>query len=232
LEGPLDGEIADQLHTLFRSGKRDLLEFILKHDILPEEVFHGVEQHKKFLAVKDFEKKLESTATESVWQKWFSENSWVLGSEFVRILDERAIDTGNIADYLMQAYDGFLDIIEIKRPHPDIKFWSSNRDHNNIVPSSDLIKAVTQAHAYVYEVEREVNSVKFAKRMDGVEAVKPRCVLVFGRSNNWDDDEKRAYRILNSSYHNLTIMTYDHVLARAERMLGRSPMIPGNGAEF
>jgi hypothetical protein len=40
----------------------------------------------------------------------------VLGSEFVRVLDERTIDPRNVADYLVEAFDGFLDIIEIKRP--------------------------------------------------------------------------------------------------------------------
>ncbi len=40
------------------------------------------------------------------------------------------------------------------------------------------------------------------------------------RSNEWNDAQKESYRILNSSYHNLTVMTYDHVLARAKRILG------------
>lgn len=35
-----------------------------------------------------------------------------------------------------------------------------------------------------------------------------------------DDDQKEAYRILNTAYHNLTILTYDHVLDRAKRILG------------
>lgn len=36
----------------------------------------------------------------------------------------------------------------------------------------------------------------------------------------WDEQECEAYRVLNSSYHNLTIMSYDHVLERAKRMVG------------
>jgi hypothetical protein len=44
----------------------------------------------------------------------FQKNDWVLGTEFVKILDERKIDTANISDFLMQAYDGFIDIVEIK----------------------------------------------------------------------------------------------------------------------
>lgn len=51
---------------------------------------------------------------ESFWQNWFSENKWVLGSDFAQIIDERNIDTENIADYIMRAFDGFVDLVEIK----------------------------------------------------------------------------------------------------------------------
>jgi hypothetical protein len=88
------------------------------------------------------------------------------------------------------------------------------------VPSSDLVKAISQANEYIYQVGLEINSQKFVERVGGVRTVKPRCVLVFGRSNNWDEDERRAFRIINASYHNLTTMTYDHVLARAKRLIG------------
>lgn len=120
----------------------------------------------------------------------------------------------------MQAYDGFLDVVEIKRPEGDLLFWAQSRDHGNLVPSSDLTKAITQASRYIFEVERESNSVKFLERVGGVKTVKPRGILIFGRSSRWGNDEHEAYRILNSSYHNLSIMTYDQVLERAKRMVG------------
>ena len=162
---------------------------------------------------------LDQNLLEQKWQKWFKHNDWVLGSDFVRILDERKIDTANITDYLMQSYDGFLDIIEIKRPEGSLRFWADSQDHGNYVQSSDLTKAITQATKYIYEVEREANSIKFLERVGNVKTIKPRCILIFGRSNDWNDEQKKAYRILNSSYHNLTIMTYDHVLLRAKRIL-------------
>lgn len=84
----------------------------------------------------------------------------------------------------------------------------------------DLIKAITQASTYINEVEREANSAKFQRRVDSIKTVKPRCILIFGRSLDWNLDQKESYRILNSSYHNLTILTYDHVLARSKRVLG------------
>jgi hypothetical protein len=143
----------------------------------------------------------------------------VLGSEFVRVLDERSIDTAHISDFLMEAYDGFLDVVEIKRPGGDMRFWASLPDHRNSVPSTDLTKAITQASRYIYEIEREANSVKFLERVNGVKTVKPRCILLFGRSVAWTEEQTEAYRILNASFHNLTILTFDHVLARAERII-------------
>lgn len=175
---------------------------------------------------------INSDLVESNWQKWFEINSWVLGSEFVRILEERSIDTKNITDFLVEAYDGFLDVIEIKRPEGGMSFWSKAIDHGNYVPSTDLVKAVTQALSYIYEVEREANSIKFLERVDGVKTIKPRCILIFGRSNEWNDKQIEAFRVLNSGYHNLTIMTYDHVLKRAKQIAGHSADLHINSAKI
>jgi hypothetical protein len=73
---------------------------------------------------------LDDDLVEHKWQEWFQNNDWVLGSEFVRMLDEREIDTSHISDFLKQAYDGFLDIVEIKRPEGGLKFWMDTLDHD------------------------------------------------------------------------------------------------------
>lgn len=229
LEGALDPKTVQRLRQIFQDGdKQRVLDLIADNDLLPEEILQGVQHRKRMAEVAEFRRMLDADLVEHRWQTWLQKNSWVLGTDFVRVLDERAIDPDNITDYLMQAYDGFLDIVEIKRPGGGLRFWSATRDHRNLVPSTDLTKAITQALGYLYEVERQSDSNAFRERVQGVEVTKPRCVLVFGRSNDWGDDERRAYRILNSSYHSLTIMTYDHVLSRAERML--SPHEDASGA--
>jgi hypothetical protein len=200
-----------------------VLELIISNDLVPDDIINGIKLQEKRKAILEYEEKLKHDCVESVWQKWFKNNPWVLGSEFVKILDSRDIDTQNISDYLMEAYDGFLDIIELKRPGGGLNFWASQKDHNNFVPHSDLVKAITQTANYIYEVEREMNSIKFTERIGHVPVVKPRAVLIYGRSNDWDDEKKKSYRILNSSYHNITILTYDHVLDRAKKILEISP---------
>jgi len=220
IDQKFDPKNLEHLKAIFDNpDKKKVLDFIATNSILPDELVAGLQTQSRIKAVNEFEMMLNQNLVELKWQSWFTKNDWVLGSEFVRILDERAIDTANIADYLMEAYDGFLDIIEIKRPDSSLKFWADALDHDNYVPSTDLIKAITQATKYIYEVEREANSIKFLEKVGNVKTIKPRCVLIFGRSINWNDAQRAAYRILNSSYHNLTIMTYDHVLDRAKKML-------------
>lgn len=221
LDRPFDAENAQQIRALFSlPNKGDLVRFILDNEVIPEELAAGLRQARRVRAVREFKTMLGQNLRENPWQQWFQANSWVLGSQFVRILDERYIDTQHISDFLMEAYDGFLDVVEIKRPEGGLNFWAPTLDHGNYVPSVDLTKAITQASRYIYEVEREANSVKFLERVGGVKTVKPRCILVFGRSNDWNEKQAEAYRIMNASFHNLTVLTYDHVLARARRISG------------
>ena len=221
LDKPFEPESAAQIRALFSlPDKKQIVQFILSNNIIPEQLAVGLEQAQRISAIQQLEQMLKEDHKESVWQDWFQKNSWVLGSEFVRILDERQIDTQNISDFLMEAYDGFLDIVEIKRPEGELRFWSTTLDHGNYVPSQDLMKAITQSARYIYEVEREANSAKFLERVGQVKIVKPRCILIFGRSNNWNSEQIEAYRIMNAGYHNLSVMTYDHVLNRAKRILG------------
>lgn len=217
-----DAEI-DDLRRLFADSDMDsLVQLLTTHDLMPSRLLDAVEMCHRRDAIREFEQMLAADRVEHDWQRWFTDNPWVLGTEFVEILDERAIDTAHVTDYLMRAHDGFVDVVEIKRPGGGLKFWTDNRDHGNLYPHTDLIKALMQAMNYLTQLELEANSVKFLERV-GARVLKPRGILVFGRSLGWGDPEQQARRVLNSAFHNLTVLTYDDVLERAKRMLGDIP---------
>ena len=134
------------------------------------------------------------------------------------ILAERDIDVDDIADYLMRSIDGFLDVVEIKKP--DVPFWTRPDSHGNLCPSAQLTAAIIQCLNYLYRIEMQSNSVEFLERVNGTKTVKPQCLLVYGRSNDWGEDELKSLRILNASYHQLHIITYDQLLIRAKQLLG------------
>lgn len=221
----IEGDNADLIKRFKElvDSEDNIAEMLIDNDILSDNILVAVNTIKKKNSLFDFYKNLELEKPESFWQNWFTENKWILGSDFVQIIDERRLNTENIADYIMRAFDGFVDLVEIKKPN-GLPFWSNTKDHNNYVPSSDLIKAITQCLNYLYVIERESNSVSFSERIGG-KVIKPRCTLIFGRSNDWNNEQKEAYRILNSSYSQLSIITYDHLLLRAQNILGIEEMV-------
>lgn len=145
-----DEELINKFKELVEKNS-DTAELLIEKGILSDNVFIAATSIKKKEALIDFEKNLGEALHESFWQDWFSENKWVLGSDFAQIIDERNIDTENIADYIMRAFDGFVDLVEIKKPN-GLQFWSATKDHNNYVPSTDLVKAITQCLNYIYAI--------------------------------------------------------------------------------
>lgn len=222
IDNPYDPTVAQQMKQLLcQTDKVKMLKYLLENEVIPEDLEVGLVHARRSRAIDNFQALLELDYVESKWQEWFEENSWVLGSDFVRTLDERWIDTKNISDFLMQSYDGFLDVVEIKRPDGDLKFWHSTLDHGNYIPHSDLIKAITQSIIYIHKVEKRANDIDFFENVGHVKVIKPRCTLIYGRSKGWNMEQQEAFRVLNSSYHNLTIITFDHVIERARRIIGK-----------
>ena len=199
-------------------GQSDTARMLIENGILSDNVFLAASVIKKRDALIELQEKLQEEQPERYWQEWFTRNKWVLGSDFAQIVDERVIDTENIADYIMKSYDGFVDLVEIKKPN-GLPFWASTKDHGNYVPSADLAKAITQCLNYIYAIELEANSTKFARRI-GSRVIKPRCILIFGRSYDWNDEQREAYRILKAAYNQVSILTYDHISERAQNVLG------------
>lgn len=191
---------------------------LLESGILTQNLSVAITAAERNNAVREFEFSLDEEQSESFWQEWFTRNKWVLGSDYLNILPERDIDTHDIADYLMKSIDGFLDVVEIKRP--DLNFWAGPDSHGNYYPTAQLTAAISQCLNYLYRIELQSNSVEFLDRVDGTKTVKPQCMLVYGRSDDWGEDKMKALRILNAAYHQLHIVTYDQLLLRAKQLLG------------
>lgn len=221
---PIDSEsdaeslarIADFLKGADRMA---MLRLIEEHGLLEGDVRDAIVNRQRTSAIEEFERMLDQVV-EARWQEWFQRNDWLLGSDFVTVLDERRIDTANIADYLVRACDGHLDVVEIKRPR--LRFWADQLDHGNLVPHPDLVKAVTQAQAYIFELEREMNSQKALEMFGGCPIAKPRALLIHGRSNGWGQTQFRAQRLFNAGLATVQVLTYDQVLERARRSVARA----------
>jgi len=159
----------------------------------------------------EYKEKLGVGKSEEVWQKFFEANPWILGSDFVGVLDERVIDEENKTDIPVRDYDGFVNIIELKLP--GASFWTAEN-----IPTAGLTKAIMQCARYVTEMERRMNDDKKKKAL-GADILKPRITLIFGRSKDWNTEQKEQFKILNSSFHDIAILSYDHVFERAKKII-------------
>ena len=75
LDKPYEKENADQIRALFSlPDKQKLVQFILNHDVIPEDLAAGLQQAHRNRAIKQFERMLEQDQKEPAWQEWFQKN--------------------------------------------------------------------------------------------------------------------------------------------------------------
>lgn len=182
------------------------------------------QEHKQ--TIKEFNDSLTNfTKSEHYWKDFLKRNQWVFGASYVNIIDEQRIDIHHETDLPFEIEDGFMDIVEIKRP--DSPFWAQHpRSKENylyrgkfLIPHLYLQGAISQLSKYIFQAEKKVSDVDYIVDHGGVAPIKPRGLIVHGRSFGWRNGEKESFRLLNDGLHNIQIITFDHLLARAKRIL-------------
>ena len=107
-----DSKEVSRFLTLIASdpeGKKKLGEVAKNYGLIKVGDIDSIVQKKEAVALFDrilnnpnefskYKAEISVKKDEEVWQKFFSQNSWILGSDFVEILDERRLDVENITD--------------------------------------------------------------------------------------------------------------------------------------
>lgn len=180
------------------------------------------EERKRVIST--FEEDIKSDLPEQHWQEFLEKNIWIFGLSYLGIVGERRINISSTLDHPLITEDGHLEIVEIKKP--TFPFWRKKTDGSNylyrdkyLVPHNELECAISQGTNYILEVEREMDSRGWAETHGGIYPIKPKCLIVHGRSTDWGDLESTAYRLLNDTLHGITVITFDHLLLRANQMI-------------
>lgn len=153
---------------------------------------------------------------EKTFQDWCNKHDWIFGNAYLVKDEVRSISEGDKTDMLLPTViSGYRDIIELKKPDELVLNWDTA--HKNYYFSSAVSKAIGQCHRYL-DVFQEVakNGLRDSPE---IMAYHPRAILIIGRSNGWGQNEYRALHGLNSRFVNITIMTYDQLLAQGERLI-------------
>ena len=142
---------------------------------------------------------------------FFKSNIWLFDSEYSIFSENGKINKSNLADLLPINFELFLDIIEIKLPK--VKLFNYDNSHNNYYSSSHLTKAISQVQNYIFELETKNDNESIS---NSLKIIKPRGLIIIGSNDTMNQDELNYLRILNSSYHNIKIITYQQLLKKAE----------------
>jgi hypothetical protein len=166
-------------------------------------------------AVTGLERLIENNAGEGAFQKHFSENPWMFGSEYSELLDQRKFTRNEEQDFMLRrTVDGYLEAIEIKTALVDMPLFFKDSSHNTLYPRSELSLVVGQVLKYIEELDAFRHSI-LAK--DAEDVCKIRAKIIIGRDNN--KEQITALRRYNGHLHRIEILTFDQLLRIAQQVV-------------
>jgi len=155
--------------------------------------------------------KYHANQPEKIFHKWIENNLWVFGVEYYKKHQFRKIGNDNSeADIVLETPDGFISLIEIKRPLAGHSLFRYDSSHRCYFPTSGFSEAIGQSLIYLQRIDDYKKSIESEH---SVRVLRPRVQLILGRSNKFNEDEKKALHFLNSSLHDIDIISYDQLLA-------------------
>ena len=193
-------------------------EEIIKANINSLDDFYDLLSVKKRkIAISKFEKIISGEYKNEVdIQKFLQKNIWMFGNEYAYVVEDSKINEENILDIIPQNFESFVDIIEVKLPSEDLFNYDSS--HNNYYTKSGLTKAISQTQNYIFELENKTNDEEYQKK-NNCKIIRPRGIILYGSNRQLNVEETKYLRILNSSFHNLQVMTYQQLLEKAQNTI-------------
>lgn len=240
----LDGNNIDDLRSVIKflnrnAGKKErvdvLLESLEEIDLENLEATHKLKTYKQ--EVDNLEKllKLEKEGNilsaikqlpdlknyiagqpEAIFRAWIERNlQWIFGVEYKsHKTDFRKIAIVSEVDVGMESMDGFIDLIELKRPSHII--LNKDKSHNSYYPSADLSKALGQCGHYL----KKMDDYKLQLQNEyKVKVLRPRIKIIIGRTDDFIDEQYEALRMLNCNLNNIQIISYDYLLSCGQHIL-------------
>ena len=131
-------------------------------------------------------------------------------------------------DFLLVDANGYIDILEIKKPSVQLLTRQSSY-RNNYVPVRELAGAIQQIEKYIYFLNAWGNTGEdtLKKQLssflpDSVlpKIVNPQGILLLGRSNQFTRQQRDDFELIKRQYkHIAEIMTYDDLVQRIDNII-------------
>jgi Shedu protein SduA, C-terminal len=174
------------------------------------------------VAIGEYSSHLENPeSNETSFQNFIEGNLWLLGLDYVNMRPRHDVPRGAL-DFILERFDGFHDLLELKDPHDPIIEAPDAEDGRP--PSASLYKlspalsnALAQVH--VYRDILTANAQLLDEQYGLPQSRDPSIVIVIGRAAALSPDRSRVLRELNKSLHRVEVVPYDVLGRRAGAIL-------------
>lgn len=164
---------------------------------------------------------LAANYPESWWQSLLEKHIPLLLPGYVQCFSKINIGIGRtkFPDFLLQTQDGYLDVLEIKRP--DTELFTKDNNHDNYSFSKVLSNAISQVNRYVEETQKHCQDLQEyiqEKHKSNVRVLHPTGIILAGDRRNFSQHEKDDFRRLTRMLTNIKLITYDdlHFLCKRQ----------------
>lgn len=192
-----------------------------------------IELEQFSIALRQLEKMLSEAQgfDERVWQDKIHQILQLLYPKYIfstREIEFKGIDGyDKRPDFLLVDHGGFVDILEIKKPDAQILTKQASY-RNNYVPVREFAGAIQQIEKYIFclTARKENREYVISKLKEKIpiditpEIVNPQGILLLGRSNEFNLEQKRDFELIKRQYKNIAdIMTYDDLIQRLKNII-------------
>jgi hypothetical protein len=203
-----DGGMEALLDQVTRSGEGRLATTRVLADRLGERIADTRDQIAQYQQLIG-----SASVTETDVQGFLERNPWIVGLNYARARARVEIPRGEI-DFVLDRYDGFFDIVELKGPGETIVKERTTSEASDDRPpagsscslGSALANALAQAHLYrsILDRSRDLN-----EQYGLQDTRQPRIIILLGRSTNLTTNGHEILRELNVSLHRVEVVPYD-----------------------
>lgn len=201
-----------------------LPDYIAKESVSSVNILKATTQIKTLKEIADeLKSEIKGTRSESWWQGYIHKNILIIQQGYIHAIDKMNISIGNtkFPDFSLITHDGFLDILEIKKPTTNLLKLDTSR--NNNYWDSEVAKAIIQVENYIENISKYSDAVRsYIKDNMNLElkVVRPRGIILAGDSVKFTSQkQKDDFRLLSQSTKNITFLTYDELVTRLENYI-------------
>lgn len=221
----LQDKVAKQLSQEDRDAVQAFLpSFLATESIRSVNLLKAAAQIKSLRELaKDLSAAIAISHGEAWWQTFIKDKILIIQQGYIRAIDKMNVNVGNtkFPDFSLVTHDGYLDILEIKKP--DTPLLKLDKSRNNYYADAELSRAIIQVENYIESVSHHADAVRsYLKDTYSVElkVVRPRGIILAGDANKFENQKERDdFRLLAHGAKSITIVTYDELSTRLENYI-------------